>query len=256
MSVDDMNNIKMDFVPFENGRIACVKGKICQIQGLMIGSVLSENPDNGIPEVVTYRLPLKGEEYQPMELINSKEYTRFDLIVSSNPKQVTPTELFRMMDSVQYYLDIERCADALRTTLKALTSIGACGHLPDSGFFKLDFDRSDDYIFYINGYAIHKDELLCVLADIQRFARGFVFLCPERDNDQLSETADMLQEYMKDMYHKGLWRGEAEGKDYFYVYGRVFEKDWMNPKRMTFKEFETFYNNVTRIIHPVIKDIC
>lgn len=243
--------MKMDFVPFENGRIACVKGQICHIQGLMIGAVLCENPDNGIPEAVTWRVPLKGEEHLPMEPISSKENTRFDLIVSSNSKQVTPAELFRMMDSVQYYHKIDRHADALRTTLKALTAIGARGHLPGSYFFELDFDRKDDYIFYINGYAINKDELLVVLGDIQRFASDFVLLCPERDLDGLSEMADMLQRYMKGMYDKGLWRGEADGRNYFYVNERVFEKDWMNPTNITFEEFKTFYNNVTCVIRPV-----
>lgn len=246
-----MSDVNMYFVPYQGGRIACIEGKICRIEGLMVGSVVHENIGGSyVPRSVTYRIPLKGAEHVPVCTISSKDATRFSLIISAVADKVTPDELFRMMDSVQYCQKIDNPADALRMTVKALEEAGASGYLPGSPFFELDFDSDDTGLFYIGGYRIRKNELLVVLSDIQRFTGGTVLLCPERDLDELSVIADKLQMYMNEMYNKGLWRGEADGKDCFFVGEWMFKDDWMTPTRITLDEFKAFYNDVSCIIHP------
>lgn len=144
--------VKMDLIPFQNGRITCVKGEIYKVYGMMIGSVLRTNPDNHLPEVVTYRIPLKGEERQPMEQMDSLTSTRFDLVISADTKQITSEEMFRMMDSVQYYMKYENVVEALRCTLKELSDCGACGKMSKNHFFELNFDRSENGDSFIDGY--------------------------------------------------------------------------------------------------------
>ena len=243
--------MKLDFIPFQEGRIACVKGYICRLYGMMICSILNENPERVVPEVITYRVPLRGEERIPMSPVLNSKMAKLDMVIAADTKMVTPKELFRMVDSVQYFHKINSVADALRATLQALKEEGASGHCPASCYFNLDFDILEDGFFHINGRLFKKDELLVVLADIQRFATGFVYLIPERELDEVSVVADRLQGLMKGMYDKGLWRGETEGKDYFFVDGYLFEKDWMETTRISFEEFKLNYNNVMRIIDPV-----
>ena len=83
------------------------------------------------------------------------------------------------------------------------------------------------------------------------FATQIVLLSPQRDDDNLSVVCDSLQGYMKGMCNRGLWRGEKDGKNFFFVENRMFENDWMDATRISFEDFKSRYENVTCVIPRV-----
>lgn len=239
---------KMDFIPFKDGRIACVKGEICKIYGMMIGSVLRTNTNHHWPEVVTYRIPLKGEERMPMNQMNSPMTTPFDLVVSSDTKHLTPKEMFRMIDSVQYYMKYKKTEEALRFTLKALSDCDAMGKMSKNLFFELDFERNEKGDSFINGYKIENNELVLVLAEIQRFAKVLVLLNPEREDNLLSEQAHILQILLNETYYKGLKSGKKDGKVYYFTGEYTFGENWFELEKMPFSDFKKNYEEVVDVI--------
>ena len=240
--------VKMDLIPFQNGRIACVKGQICRIYGMMIGSALRTNPENQLPEAVTYRVPLKGEERVPFGQVDSLTSTRFDLVISSDVKEITPEEMFRMVDSVQYYMKYENVLEALQHTLKDLSDYGVSGKMSKNYFFELNFDRNENGDTFINGYKIENDKLVWALAEIQRFAKSLVLLNLEREEDLLSEQADILQTFLNEVFRNGLWTGKKDGKFYYFTGEYAFGENWTEYEKMTFIDFKENYEEVRGLV--------
>lgn len=239
--------VKMDLIPFQNGRIACVKGQICKIYGMMIGSVLRTKYDNQL-ETVTYRVPLKGEERRPMCELVGRADERFGLCVSSDAKVITPEELFNMMACTRYYMKYENESEVLRCILKDLKDCGVSGKMSKNNFFELNFYRDENGDSFINGYKIENDKLVLVLAEIQRFANGLVLLNPEREEDLLSEQADILQALLNEVYRNGLWTGQKDGKLYYFTGEYAFGENWSEYEKMTFDDFKKNYEEVVGVV--------
>ena len=241
-------NIKMQFLGFEDGRIACIRGIIYRIYGILVGGEVKRNNETQTLKSIVYRIPLIGKELTPYSLISADEENEFKVL--GEPSKFT-------MNHINTILRLQKewgTFKSVSATLLELrdNSVGSLSIMNNENMCIPIMVRKG--MFYLNDIVVGNTNVIYELAALQKFAftSFFEFIS---DNCEISlEKVSIVKKALKNISEHGLWKyNESTDADCFYYDGEyIYTNELVVKEKISFFDFDRKYPQSQKIVKSFI----
>lgn len=250
----DINNFKAELIRFPGGRLVCRQGYIYRIYGMFTG--VGAEDEFGTPTV--FRIPLKGEELEPMDTLIDRVGDEFFFLPESG--KVGLAELHRILQAridcdndcgliddlkflkdngVSFY-DMLAVDSPLEAVVNKRESTGDFG----GEEFVLSIGSDFNVSFFANGDDIDvKEEFLESMVALQRFVGVQLKFKSDRDYDWLRVVGLFIEKVHRS---NCCWKAHDENGLVFYNGMDAITEEYV-ARQMTLAEFRTQYPDAVSI---------
>ena len=237
------NEKKMQLIRYPQGRVACVRGEIVKLFGLMVGFEWSDDIKGG--PIKTFRIPLRDEALAPMKVLVDNTGFGF-LFIGSKGDEITLDELMTLLQH-KLYMDNRFDFDMVLRELDKLgvkiVNLNQYTHIPV-------VVEDDDRVF-CKGCYFDKTHIICDLALLQ-YRLGipvkFDVSCCTAEGVKFAER---IEKFLERIRRSGLYYGDNGEKTVYYAGAYKFTGDGSDAVEMSFHDFNRTYKNIGLLIKSI-----
>lgn len=241
-------NIKMQFLGFEDGQIACIRGIIYRVYGILIGGEVKCNNETQTLNGIVHRIPLIGKELTPYSLISSDKENEFKVL--GEPCKFT-------MNHINTILSLQKEWGTFKSLIATLLE------LRDNGVYSRSVLNNENNcipitvqkgIFYINDIVIGNTNVIYELAALRNIT-VFSFFEFISDNCENSiEKINIVENALKNIEEHGLYKcnDSTTSDDLYYDGVYVYTNDLVVRENMLFLDFSKKYPLFKKVIKSLM----
>lgn len=238
-------NIKMQFFGYNEGKIACIRGRIYRVNGILVGGLTQYDNEVKSFKDITLRIPLIGNELKPYSLITGDGDNVFNIICE--PKEFT-------INHLKMILSLQKEWNTYHSLIDTLSD------LRDNGFTSFNIEsrcievKVNKGVFTLNDVVIGNENLIYELAKLREYSYLNFYNFISDGSKESEEIINLIEKSLVNIYNHGLYRTQnLEGTDYIYYDGVfLYSGDMSLIGQMNFFDFDKKYPKMKRIVKSLM----